>query len=74
MLKHLYQIAHINEAAATGTAHEMLGLVLGLPINPLADELSASNRHACDSQCAIGALATNVAADEAFLFGMGYNG
>ena len=72
MLKHLYQIAHINEAAATGAAHEMLGLVIGAAVNALTDVLSASNHHVCDPQCAIGALATNVAADEAFLFGMGH--
>jgi hypothetical protein len=56
-----------------GAAHEVLRLVVGLAVNALTDELSASNRHACDPQCAIGALATNVGRTRTFLFGMGYN-
>jgi hypothetical protein len=46
MLKHLPKIAHINEAATIGTAHEMLGLVLSLCPDPLADVLSAPDLRA----------------------------
>jgi hypothetical protein len=43
MLKRLPKIAHINEAVRIRTAHEMLGLVLWLSPDPLAELLSAPN-------------------------------
>jgi hypothetical protein len=48
MLKHLSKIAHINEATANWTAHEMLGLVLGLAVTPFTHVLSAPNCRPCD--------------------------
>jgi hypothetical protein len=48
MLKHLSKIAHINEAAASRTAHEMLGFVLGLAVTPFTHVLYAPNCRGCD--------------------------
>jgi hypothetical protein len=41
VIEYLTKITHVEPSAAPWAAHEMLGIVRGFSIDPLADELAA---------------------------------